>query len=261
MPAPVLTPSRAPLALPGVTLASVTSIAPEATARAMLHSIEGIAFGEVLWISDLPPPPLLAPLARWEPIPTIASREDYSRFMLRGLAPLVRTDHVLCVQWDGHVIEPACWDPAFLDHDYIGAVWPQFRDDAVVGNGGFSLRSRRLLDACAMLPPCMSDAEDVYICRTMRPRLERDHAIRFAPPALASRFAHERQRGSGPTFGYHGVFNLVAQIGDREAARILAELPIHGLARNELREVGWWALRHGRPRLLAEVARRWRRLV
>ncbi|MFC3173267.1 DUF5672 family protein [Novosphingobium bradum] len=259
MPAPVLTPSSTGVALPQVTLAAITSIAPEATARAVALSMAGIAFGEVLWISDLAPPPSLAGRVRWEPIAPLTSRDAYSRFMLRDLAGLVGTDHVLCVQWDGHVIDPARWDPAFLDFDYIGAVWPQFRDGAVVGNGGFSLRSRRLLQACAALPGCGPEAEDVFICRTMRSRLERDHAIRFAPPELAARFAYERERGTAPAFGFHGVFNLVELVSDREAAGLVAQLPMRSLARNELREIGWWALRHGRLRLAAEVARRWRR--
>src|ERR1700687_3454326 len=43
------------------------------------------------------------------------------------------------------LITPAAWREEFLGCDYIGAQW-FWHDDAMrVGNGGFSLRSRKLL--------------------------------------------------------------------------------------------------------------------
>jgi hypothetical protein len=257
MPAAVLTRPAPPLSLPSVTLLAATSVAAEATARAIELSAARIAFGEVLWISDLPPPVRIAGLARWVRIPPLAGRDAYSRFMLRDLAALLGTEFILCVQWDGHVLEPEAWEPAFLDYDYIGAVWPHFRDGRTVGNGGFSLRSRRLLEACARLPDCRSEPEDLFICRTMRPQLERDHAIRFAPPELAERFAFERKPPRGQVFGFHGCFNLVKLLPDREAAGLIRELPLHALARNELHELLGWSLRRGRMRLASELFRRW----
>ena len=259
MPAPVLTqPSAARLALPQVTLAAATSVAPLATARALARSMDLVDFGEVLWISDLAPPEAIAGRVRWERIAPLTSRDAYSRYMLRDLAGMVRTEFVLCAQWDGYVVDPAAWRAEFLDHDYIGAVWPHF-SEMTVGNGGFSLRSRRLLEACRDLPNQRGEAEDVFICRSMRPRLEAEHAIRFAPPALAQAFAYERERPGGPTFGFHGVFNLVKLVPDREAAALIGELPPHALARSELRELVALALRSASWRTLLELARRWRR--
>lgn len=259
MPAEVLTARPGWLALPGVSLAAVTSVALEATARAVECSLAGIDYAEALWISDAPPPGRIAGRVRWERIARLDSREAYSRFMVRELADHVRTGHVLCVQWDGYVLDPAAWDPAFLETDYVGAVWPQFADGMTVGNGGFSLRSRRLLEAARALPDPGGAAEDVFLCRTMRPVLERDHAIRFAEPALAARFAFERQDHETGTFGFHGSFNLIRMIDDAAAARLLADLPGHALAASELREMLGWALRHGRWRVAREIARRWRR--
>lgn len=257
MPTPVLIDPTGRLALPQVTLLAVTSVAIAGTARAVERSIAGIAFGDVVWISDNPPPPCLDGLARWVEIPQLAGRGAYSHFMLRELVRHVATEFMLCVQWDGYVLDPAAWNPAFLEYDYIGAVWPHFREGGTVGNGGFSLRSRRLLEACATLPQSSTEPEDVYICRVMRPRLERDHEIRFAPPELAERFAYERKVPAAPTFGFHGCFNLVPFISDREATALIGELPIHALADNELREVLIWAVVRGRLRLAAELARRW----
>ena len=60
-----------------------------------------------------------------------------------------------------------------------------------VGNGGFSLRSRRLLLALQDPRIELVEAEDTTICRTFRPLLEREHGIRFGSEALADKFAFE----------------------------------------------------------------------
>jgi hypothetical protein len=80
---------------------------------------------------------------------------------------------VLVAQWDGFVWQHRMWDPAFLDYDYIGAPWPahltrgeQHRNHRV-GNGGFSLRSRKLQQFLAEDPRVeVTDNEDVVICRS-----------------------------------------------------------------------------------------------
>lgn len=146
---------------------------------------------------------------RWVKLPRFASVAEYSGFMLRGLRSHIETSHCLIVQWDGFVLDSGRWDDGFLDYDYIGAIWPQFLPDRQVGNGGFSLRSRRLLDALADPAMVLHHPEDLCICHTNRARLEADHAIRFAPPAIAARFAFERAAPAGPTFGFHGLFNFL----------------------------------------------------
>jgi hypothetical protein len=91
------------------------------------------------------------------------------------------------IQWDGYVVNAEAWDPAFLDCDYIGAKWYWHDPGTRVGNGGFSLRSRKLLAALEDPRIALVDAEDTTIGRTFRPLLEREHGIRFAT-ALADRF-------------------------------------------------------------------------
>jgi hypothetical protein len=115
---------------------------------------------------------------------------------------------VLLVQWDGYVVNPAAWRAEFLECDYIGATWFWHDDGMRVGNGGFSLRSRKLLDALQDSRILLTEAEDVTICRAFRPLLERDHDIRFAPEALANAFAFEAAYPIGMPFGFHGLFNF-----------------------------------------------------
>ena len=242
--------------LPSVTLVAVTSVALPATVRALEESRRSIGFGQVLWLSDRPMPSGSPAGITWRQIPRIASRQAYSRFMLFDLAEHITTSHVLSVQWDGYVLNPARWSDTFLDYDYIGAPWPQFQDAHRVGNGGFSLRSARLLRACRDLPRNCAEAEDIAICRTHRAMLEATHGLRFAPEPVASRFAYERIPATGDEFGFHGVFNL---------ARIMPRKPFDALVRTlepsimsvrERRELFRWACRNGRIGLAAEMARR-----
>jgi len=175
--------------------------------------------------------------------------------MLHDLGNHIATDHALCVQWDGFVLNAAAWDPGFLDYDYIGAVWPQFSDAHNVGNGGFSLRSRRLLKACKTLPFEDFEAEDIVIGRKCRSLLE-SHGIRFAPAAVAHRFAYERTAPTGREFGFHGAFNLVRHLPPTDALRVFQGLEPGMLAKSERVELLRWALRRGRFRLALTMLRR-----
>lgn len=142
------------------------------------------------------------------PIAPIRSIEDYNRFMLTGLAEHVRTSHALVVQWDGFVTDPDRWSPDFLEWDYIGAPWYHGGSPGSVGNGGFSLRSRKLLQALLEIaPPDTREPEDMAICVTLRPLLESRHGIRFAPLEVAQRFACE-YGPFRPAFGFHGMHNF-----------------------------------------------------
>jgi hypothetical protein len=111
------------------------------------------------------------------------------------------------------VIDPAQWDERFLECDYIGAPWPQFGDGHDVGNGGFSLRSRKLLEACRTPGFNPSHPEDVAIGRVNRDYLEQEQGIVFADGETAARFAFERSAPARPTFGFHGVFNMIPLLG------------------------------------------------
>jgi hypothetical protein len=152
------------------------------------------------------------PEIRVVPINRLDSSEAYSAFLLSKLVEQVETSHCLVVQWDGHVIDASRWRPEFLDYDYIGAIWPQFDDGHDVGNGGFSLRSRRLMELCQEPEFCPSHAEDVAIGRVNRRWLERK-GMRFAPSSLATLFSTERAGDLAVSFGYHGVFHMPRVIG------------------------------------------------
>lgn len=241
--------------LQDVTLIAVTSVAIKPTIEALQASMRQASFAEVLLLTDHTPGSDADPTIEWRQIKPLASRADYSRFMLKELHGHVSTSHALCVQWDGFVLDGAAWDPDFLTYDYLGAVWPHVTDGRNVGNGGFSLRSRRLLQATKALPFDESVAEDVAIGRRYRARLE-EQGIRFAPESVARRFAYERTPAVGGEFGFHGIFNLVRHLGAGRSLALLQSLEPTLLAKNERLELLKWAVARGYGRIALEMIAR-----
>ncbi|HET7033729.1 MAG TPA: DUF5672 family protein [Casimicrobiaceae bacterium] len=219
LPAPMTTAPT--LELPGVTLCCVDTRNHALALRALAKSQEGVRFGRTLLLTDALPAGFSAPAeVDFIAIGDIASRDAYSEFVLKSLASYVGTPHVLLVQWDGYVVNPAAWDPSFLDCDYIGAKWFWSEAGKRVGNGGFSLRSRKLLEALQDSRIHLVDNEDVTIGRAFRPLLELEHGIRFADEALADRFSFEAAYPIGKPFGFHGLFNFCRTVPHAEIAAL-----------------------------------------
>jgi hypothetical protein len=200
------------LTLPGVTLCAISSVNLPATIAALRASLDQIDFAECLLFTDQPVR-ISGTGIRKVQIPRITSSRDYSSFVLNGLVDHVRSEHCLIVQWDGFVLDAAQWRSDFLDFDYVGAPWPKWGDGEDVGNGGFSLRSRRLLEACRDPQFVERHPEDVAICRVNRRLLEIKHGLKFADRSTAEHFAFERSIPTGRTFGFHGIFNMVQALG------------------------------------------------
>lgn len=117
----------------------------------------------------------------------------------------IRTDFALFMHLDGYILRPELWDPKFLNYDYIGAPWPAELNKDRVGNGGFCIKSRRLMSRVAQLP-WVNVPGDVMVCTTYRAKLIAE-GFTFAPPAVAARFAVEMQcpESVKETFGFHGT--------------------------------------------------------
>jgi hypothetical protein len=141
--------------------------------------------------------------------------------MLAHLHAYVDTEFALVFQHDGFVLNPSAWSDEFLCFDYIGAPWSMAFNalddwDHPTGgpyrlqNGGFSLRSRRLIQACAELYAASAiprpHPEDMSICIDIAAALE-ERGIRFAPLDVAARFSLEAfNSGSmkwNGQFGFH----------------------------------------------------------
>jgi hypothetical protein len=127
---------------------------------------------------------------------------------LNQVAPLhlLDSDFAFSVHEDGFMLYPEMWDQAYLEWDYIGAPWLTSDRKGCVGNGGFYIESRSMLEAKLRLPKDTSDPlilADQYICVTHRERLEAE-GIRFAPVPLAGKFSVDLMNRTRKSFGFHG---------------------------------------------------------
>lgn len=228
------------LKLPDVTLLSVTSVGVEDTVEALRFSSRAIEFGAVKPLSPTRPD-TLPPGIEHVVVPPM-DLTGYSRFVLGQLYRHFDTSHCLIVQADGFVISPGLWRDDFLACDYIGAPWDEFiavgvanqvrtmrLDRNRVGNGGFSLRSRRFMELAAtidfdrVVAPLRS--EDFILCHHVYPGMCA-RGMKYASLELAATFAMESpDRPLGQrldnVFGFHGKHLL---------AEVLAALPDNDFA-------------------------------
>ncbi len=240
------------LDLRNISLVCVETRYPELASFAIERCLAGAAFKECLLFTsrlhDLPPhirQVLIAP---------IESVEAYSAFMVHELGAHFSGTHVLIMQWDSFIVDARQWQSAFLDCDYIGAPWSH--RPVAVGNGGFSLRSRRLYEVLPQLAIEQPHPEDYAICELHGDRLRADFGIRFADASLASSFAFEGILPTGPTLGFHGFFNFGRVLDDAELTGYLLlcdDAIIHTpAARGLIKQL----YRSGRYRMTARVLRR-----
>jgi len=196
------------LSLPRVTVAIVDCVNFKAASRVLQHCINLCEFGAAKHLTHFEEvTPYTVPIAK------ISSKREYSAFMVKKLADFITTDFVLVVQIDGFIVNVDKWTDQFLAYDYIGAPWhisqlqPGMLPEHRVGNGGFSLRSRRLQEFLRDDPNIKdTHPEDVIICQTYREYLE-DKGFTYAPVELAHRFGCENYLWNS-AFGQHQYFTL-----------------------------------------------------
>jgi hypothetical protein len=171
----------------------------------MLHYCQHLArFGRTILFSHFKPP--CAVNADCIQIPKM-DFVQWNIFHNKMVPAFIQTYYALAVHEDGFILNPELWDERFYDYDYIGAPW----EDKVVGNGGFCLESKKMLDAKMKLPyidlPKIIPS-DQWVCRTHRKKLE-EAGIKFAPYDLALKFATEKVGHDKKSFGFHGRRNAV----------------------------------------------------
>jgi hypothetical protein len=186
--------------LTDVTLIIVDCVNYERARKVFEHSLSQFDFGAAFFLTDEPKNPGDVGIEK------IKSLKEYSKFMVKNLTDYFQTSHCLVIQWDGFIINPQSWDAEFLKYDYIGAPWPSYLldkgKDYNVGNGGFSLRSKKLQDLLKALPYEVTEPEDAYICKFYRKELEENGMV-FAPTEVASKFSVESGKIQDQ-FGQHG---------------------------------------------------------
>ena len=154
-------------------------------------------------------------------------RPHYSNFCIRELCKYFSTSHCLIVQHDGWVVNPAAWRDEWLEYDYIGCqtVWTEPGENGKGGNGGFSLRSRKLLQLASQTTRDYDYdlyAEDMVLSATaprgIREDLERA-GCRFAPASVQKLFGLEFLAYGGE-FGHHRGTNVPASYSPPSENRV-----------------------------------------
>ena len=205
--------------LNNVTLVSVTSVNVDRTIRALKYSSKDIKFNEVLLLTDKNVSPIGIKTIKINEIDYIG----YSKFIVYELYKYINTDFALIIQDDGFIINPGKWNDDFLKYDYIGAPFPipqpndniSYRDPfgnlIRVGNGGFSLRSKKILSLPTELnlewkPYFGYYNEDGFFAVHNKHLLE-NNGCKFAPIDIAAKFSVEHTTNETlniTPFGFHG---------------------------------------------------------
>jgi hypothetical protein len=184
------------LEIPDLTLCCAFTLSHELHLMAIEDCLSRVKFGDVKIFSD-----------RIGPDITNIEGEDFSNFVYNVIPSKIKTSHILFIQWDSWVINPYMWKNEFLDYDYIGAPWG-YTDGLNVGNSGFCIRSKALLDYLVahrqQFP--IGEPEDGLLCRYQRLSLPQ---FKWASTETAQDFSFERTKPSIESlhFGFHGIFN------------------------------------------------------
>ncbi len=208
------------LDLKKVTLVAVSSVKIGETVEALKRSMVGIDYYDVVLVTHQKPENIVNGIT-FKKCDQIKSLNEYSEFMLYKLSSYIDSDFALVVQYDGYVLRPNKWIDNFFNYDYIGAPWHKgdyMTIDGVsvrVVNGGFSFRSKKLLDVFNVLKIPFTDHgsgsynEDGAICVYCRRELE-NYGIKFAPVSVASVFSREEQCSDSEAepFGFHLFKNV-----------------------------------------------------
>lgn len=145
--------------LPDITLLCADCIDPVRANKVLKHCQKGITFGDVKLLTD-------ADIPGATKIMPLRSLIAYSIFMLTEVHKYISTSHVLVVQRDGWILNPSAWRYSWLQYDYIAPLFIQYPQ---VGSGGFSLRSKRLMQRTAKNTPAWDGTEEhaQYIQRSL----------------------------------------------------------------------------------------------
>ena len=206
--------------LKNVTIVCVDCVSAERALKAMEFSMKEINFGSAKIITSQNISHDLIEVVKVDKLDYV----EYSRFIVYELWKHIDTDYALLIQSDGFVVNPTYWQDDFLNYDYIGAPWGLPKDDfsyrdafgniVRVGNGGFSLRSKKLLSLPTELnlewkPYFGYYNEDGFFTCHNRHLFVNEGCV-YAPLDVAKYFSHEVEipetAGIIP-FGFHSKWS------------------------------------------------------
>tara|TARA_Y100000389_G_scaffold180179_1_gene194798 strand:+ start:921 stop:1610 length:690 start_codon:yes stop_codon:yes gene_type:complete len=216
-----------------IDLVSVNTVNPEMVIKAMDYSCREIEFNNSYIFTNKPIETKNHQVIK---IDKLNSLDEYSDFLLNFGKFKFKSEYILVIQDDGFIINPKKWNNAFFNYDYIGAPWPkpinldilnnkeQIAEKAKlnnrVGNGGFSLRSKKFLKFSSQFKTCEGWPEDLFLTSINYDAAIQNN-IKFPSAKLAYTFSTEtplygkdkdkfldyRYLTKIKSFGFHGKFH------------------------------------------------------
>jgi hypothetical protein len=140
---------------------------------------------------------------------------EYQSWRLHQMSDYVDTEFCLMFQDDGFPLNPDMWRDEFFEYDYVGA--PITKDmgilykEEMIGGGGFTLNSKRLLEFTKKIPQPNEYGfyvnEDTSIAVAYRDEIV-SLGMKICPHTIARHFSIQNpiddQVSLYNTFGFHG---------------------------------------------------------
>lgn len=191
-----------------IDLISINCVDPAQSVKALLYSSEKIKFGSIKLLAHIKPDNLPD---HFEFIETEKfTHRTLNWFAINKLPRYTDNDYMLSIQDDGFILNPENWTDEFLNYDYIGAPWPalDWCKKNRVGNGGFTLYSKKFLNYCLTIQEKIMDHNDVAITNTYYDYFIRN-GCKYPSIEVAAKFSLEHKIPEcdydlTKTFGFHG---------------------------------------------------------
>ncbi len=212
-----------------IDLICIDTLQPEEAFKSLLICNHFFEFGKMIMVSNSVIPNSNRHNIKHYHIEHITKKE-YSDYCFH-MSDYSDNDFVLIVQHDGFICNPKLWDDDFLKFDYLGAPFnnfamsicsDQFMESPCynsVGNGGFSLRSKKLLNFMKFISnlPRIREEEDIVLCIQYY-NLAKSMGIKFADKNLSHKFSYESDMKADrwitteyfdpiKQFGFHHISN------------------------------------------------------
>lgn len=193
------------LQLPQITLIVADGVNAERAKKVIDHCKTLCDFGAIKLCTHLP----VDSEHRVEIMP-LKSLIAYSIWCLTEMHKHIETQACLVVQRDGWILNPLSWNNDWLNYDYIGPLFVQHDD---VGSGGFSMRSKRIMEAAAKRIGDWDGTEaHAQLLQTTKARSYEDGVLamtmryegnwNYAPKEEAGKFA----QGGNPNPAYYHAY-------------------------------------------------------
>lgn len=173
-------------------------------------------------------------------IPPLLNKRAYSTFIVEEFHKYIQTEFCIIYQHDGSIINPNLWNQDYLNYDFIGSPWPitgskGWKHNLIdghgkccrVGNGGFSLRSKKFLKVSSKLKNRYGIFEDIFLTCINRSFMRKEK-IKIPHHEIAKNFSIEHAIDSNHNlnscFGFHAPRNIKNNIIKSYTRKIIQDL-------------------------------------